>query len=129
MKILIGLLGAAACFALYVRLAPSDVARWHRGVADISPNPEGSFRTSLEGADFARLHEQILQTPRTRVLAGDVAAGHVTYVTRSALWGFPDYTTVEQTGSEITLVGRLRFGRSDLGVNKKRIQAWGAALT
>ena len=33
-------------------------------------------------------------TPRTRVLAGSVEAGMITYVTRSRLWAFPDYTTV-----------------------------------
>jgi hypothetical protein len=129
MKILVGILGAMVCFALYVRFAPSDLARWHRVVADLSPNPAGSFRASQQGVDFDDLHAQILQTPRTKVLAGDIAGRHVTYVTRTAIWGFPDYITVEQVGSEITLVGRLRFGRSDFGVNKKRIQTWLAAVT
>jgi uncharacterized protein (DUF1499 family) len=45
----------------------------------------------------------------------------LTYVTRSRWIGFPDYTTIEQDGDVIKLYARLRFGQSDLGVNKARL--------
>jgi uncharacterized protein (DUF1499 family) len=48
----------------------------------------------------------------------------VTYVTRSRVMGFPDYTTVRQAGDMVEIYGRLRFGKSDLGVNAARIDRW-----
>ena len=52
------------------------------------------------------------------------------------MWGFPDYTTVsilpagtfDNAGPLLMIDGRLRFGRSDLGVNKARIERWLTAL-
>ena len=53
---------------------------------------------------------------------GSGAAGHITYITRSAVFGFPDMTTVERRGNQIRMYARLRFGASDLGVNRKRLE-------
>lgn len=71
-----------------------------------------------------RLDDIIRETPRTRIVAGSVEQGMVTYETRSAMFGFPDYTTVRRNGSRIEIFGRLRFGASDLGVNAARIEGW-----
>ncbi|MEM9126862.1 MAG: DUF1499 domain-containing protein, partial [Pseudomonadota bacterium] len=65
---------------------------------------------------------------RTSVLAGSVSDGLVTYVTRSRLIGFPDYTTAQQDGDTLRIHARLRFGRSDFGVNRNRVDTWLAAL-
>ncbi|MEY8096370.1 DUF1499 domain-containing protein [Falsihalocynthiibacter sp. S25ZX9] len=127
-KLLMGLAGVLALFSLYVRLAPSPASLWHRSVHDIAEPSEKSYRTTLQGIDFLHLHDLILQTDRTKVLAGSPEERHVTYITRSALWNFPDYTTIEQSGSETTIVGRSRFGKKDLGVNQARIQGWVADL-
>lgn len=128
MKILLALVGIVALFALYVRLAPTKINLWHQPVSEIALDPKRGFKTSLRDVEFERLHRLILQTPETTILAGDPASQHVTYVTRSKLWRFPDYTTVEQFGSEIVIVGRLRFGSSDVGVNRARIEGWVEAL-
>ena len=52
----------------------------------------------------------------------------MTYVTRSALWGFPDYTSVkvvpDGAGSVVTIFARARFGESDIGVNRARVERW-----
>ncbi len=73
-----------------------------------------------------------LAAPRTRVLAGSVEEGMITYVTRSRVFGFPDYTTLHVTadaqGSRATLYGRQRFGKLDFGVNSARIQGWLGAV-
>jgi uncharacterized protein (DUF1499 family) len=69
-----------------------------------------------------------LATPRTRLIAGDVTSGMLTFQTRSALWGFPDQTTVAVTGDRLVIYGRLRFGSADLGVNKARVENWLAAV-
>lgn len=128
------IMGAAAllflvvlAFGAYVRLAPSDPARWHvmpEGVTE-RDLPGGAMRVVGAGADgLVQLDAIIRAEPRTRVLAGSVEEGMITYVTRSALWGFPDYTTVRRNGKQIELYGRLRFGQSDLGVNAARLDRW-----
>jgi uncharacterized protein (DUF1499 family) len=75
-----------------------------------------------------RLDAIALAEPRTRRLAGGAAEGRITYESRSLLWGFPDYTTVavvrEGGASVPVLLGRARFGRGDLGVNRARIERW-----
>lgn len=118
------LLVLIAAVLAYIRLAPSDVARWH----DL---PDGISDQTLEiGAmrrvrgDLAAFDAIIRDTPRTTVLAGSVEEGMVTYLTRSRVFGFPDYTTVRQAGERLEIYGRLRFGASDLGVNAARIDAW-----
>lgn len=73
-----------------------------------------------------------LATPGVTILAGTVAEGHVTYIARSRVVGFPDYISVvaypQDGGTALAIYGRLRFGRSDFGVNRKRAQRWLAAL-
>jgi uncharacterized protein (DUF1499 family) len=145
------LLAALVGFAAYVRLAPSDPARWHSdpsagwpAQAQTAMTPLGTTSkivTTLnsaiasveaQGPDWAalkRLDEIALATPRTVRLAGSPEEGRITWVTRSALWGFPDYTTAQAVThdvatSGVTIFARSRFGRSDLGVNAARLQDW-----
>ncbi|MFL4471317.1 DUF1499 domain-containing protein [Tateyamaria armeniaca] len=110
--------------AAYVRLAPTDVARWHQSItAEENVTLKGGAIRVIEGdaSTFEQLDEAMRALPRTEVLAGSIAEGRITYVTRSKLWGFPDYTTVEYADGVIKLFGRLRFGNSDLGVNAARL--------
>lgn len=137
-------IGVAVGFGVYVRLAPSDRDVWHRTFYPLAPGDyveRGAFKTVRAVADaqatMAALDEIIRATPRTTVLAGAVEEGLITYVTRSNLWGFPDYTTVyagaDDTveggfGPLLKVHGRLRFGLDDLGVNKARVEGWLAQL-
>ncbi|WP_212524682.1 DUF1499 domain-containing protein [Actibacterium sp. MT2.3-13A] len=122
--------------ALYIRVAPMDVAEVHRTYPGHGPGdwpmPGGFEAVRAVGGDpqaaLARLDAIILATPRTRALAGAVAEGHVSYVTRSAVWGFPDTTNVWLEGALLHIRGHLRFGGSDLGVNRRRIEGWLQAL-
>ena len=124
-------------FAVYVRTAPSDPARWHRPAAIAGTETKrlkGGYiwRKAVSGdgrAELARLDAAATASPRTTTLAGSVAEGQVTYVTRSAAMGFPDYTTATlQEGADgqtyLEVYGRLRFGRSDFGVNAGRVKGW-----
>ena len=49
---------------------------------------------------------------------------------RSRVWGFPDYVSVRvlpgdaEGTSTLAILSRLRFGRSDVGVNAARMQTW-----
>lgn len=124
MKWLIVLVVFVAGLMAYVRLAPSDPGRWHRPIegSDDQDFEGGVLRLSL--LDIATIDRIAQNWRRTEVVAGSVAEGRITYVTRSALWGFPDYTTVEARDAGVAIYARLRFGRSDLGVNGKRVTAW-----
>jgi uncharacterized protein (DUF1499 family) len=89
----------------------------------------GVIRVVEAGPDgLAKLDELAQATPRTTVLAGSVEDGMITYVTRTQVIGFPDYTTVQQDGDVLRIHARLRFGRSDFGVNRDRVDGWLAAL-
>lgn len=86
------------------------------------------FQASVDELSVA-FDEVALGDSRVKVLSGSAAAGHVTYVQRSALFAFPDYVSVrflEADGGKSTLAvfSRSRFGQSDLGVNKKRVNRW-----
>ncbi|NBZ86081.1 DUF1499 domain-containing protein [Stagnihabitans tardus] len=125
---------------IYIRLAVADPAEWHIDLAtarpeSLIPNPSPEITVQVDGAfvdltpadpqaTLARLAEIAAATPRTTVFAGSVAEGHVTWVTRSLLWGFPDYTTAQITPQGLTIYARLRFGRGDLGVNGARLKGW-----
>ncbi len=134
---------ALAGAAVWVRTAPSDPAVWHvdpdlvteRGRYNSFLMRDGgdapALRLAAPPAEVGpRLEQIILATPRTTRLAGD--ARFATYITRSALWGFPDYTSVlvkpDGTGSVVTVFARSRFGQGDMGVNRKRVDGWMAQL-
>jgi uncharacterized protein (DUF1499 family) len=126
-----------------VRLAPSDPAVWHVDVAAVEKPARPNNWLVRDGGDapavvlplppeaaFARLREIALAWPRTEVLVED--ADRITFVTRSAMMGWPDYTTVavvpDGAGSRLTLFARARFGYGDMGVNRARAEAWLADL-
>lgn len=115
----------------YIRLAPSDVAVWHVA-PEVSADADltgGVKRVVTAGPDaLARFAAVAQADERTSVLAGSVAEGMITFVSRTKVIGFPDYTTVQQDGESLKIYGRLRFGKSDLGVNKARVEGWLAQM-
>lgn len=132
MRILYLIILIIAGLAAYVRFAPTDVTRWHQLPDVTAPGDTegpGSFlavrRINAPAADVLGMVEQrALATPRTRLLTGSVAEGMITFQTRSLVFGFPDHTTVAVQGDLLVIYGRLRFGQSDTGVNKARIEGW-----
>lgn len=131
-------------FAAYVRFAPTDVAGVH---AQATPRTAGDYEaaggflavrqvTAAPEVILSTVSQAALATDRTRVLEGTADDGMITFVTRSLVWGFPDYTTVsiippgtvDNAGPLVMIDGRLRFGKADLGVNKARIEKWLVAL-
>lgn len=128
----------ALLLAGYVRLAPSHTAQWHIA---LSPRPavlgapsdqvialEGGAYIDIKGGSLAALDAIVMATARTQRLSGSLEEGRITWITRSRVWGFPDYTTAEITPDGLTIYARLRFGRSDLGVNAARLRGWAARL-
>jgi hypothetical protein len=125
---LLALMVAVLALLAWVRLAPDDAARWHGLPGTVTDRDmEGGVMRVVPG-DLADLDRIIRAEPRTHVLAGSVGEGMITYVTRSRVFGFPDYTTVAQRGGKLALHARLRYGRSDMGVNKARVERWLDAL-
>lgn len=131
---------AVLALMAYIRLAPVDATAlnaspllyaWDHGGPwdDVVPMEGGaSLRlSSTKGAAsdlLAQLDTIAMATPRTLRIAGSAAEGRITWQTRSLLWGFPDYTTAEARPDGLYILARLRFGRSDLGVNAARLQGW-----
>ena len=125
----------------YVRLAPSTPALWHIDPTDpVLQDGSGSALirsdAALQSPDFAQTPLALLErldaiaraTPRTRVLAGSPSEGRITYITRSKLMAFPDYTTVvarpTADGAQLVAYARQRFGQYDMGVNAARLEDW-----
>ncbi|WIY24971.1 DUF1499 domain-containing protein [Parasedimentitalea psychrophila] len=110
-----------------IRLAPVDPIDWNIQ-PDFSEDKTfrgGVFRVVQTGpGGLARFDRVASAAPRTKLLAGSVEDGLATYVTRTKFMGFPDYTTARQDGDFLKVYARLRFGRSDLGVNGARIGDW-----
>jgi uncharacterized protein (DUF1499 family) len=119
-----------SAFMMYVRFSPIKSEAWN---VPLRAKAAGTYRDksgvqeiqALENPPSAlvRLDRIIQATPRTTVLAGSVAEGMISYITRSRFWGFPDVTTVSATET-LNIHARLRFGRSDFGVNGARVQGW-----
>ncbi|MCC5992134.1 MAG: DUF1499 domain-containing protein [Rhodobacteraceae bacterium] len=129
----------------WIRLAPSDPARWHEDPRLVSrPTTPNYHLIRLVGGDamppvFQITAEQlaarldvIAQAEGAVLLAGSVKDLHMTYVTRTKLMGFPDYTSVlidpAGEGAMLLAFARARFGRSDFGVNRARLERWIKAL-
>jgi len=135
---------AALAGVLFVRLAPFDAERFHKAsfpakIGDYGArNSFTAVRAMSTEMDevIAKIDEVILATPRTKRMAGLPGMDVITYETRSAVMGFPDYTnvsiispdTVENDAPLIAIRGKARFGLDDLGVNEQRIRGWIDAL-
>lgn len=142
---LIVLVGLMLVTMAYIRLVPSEPARWHEDPRLVArPASPNSHLIRMVGGNampqvFAdspsalaqRLHDVALADGAV-LLAGSVAAGHMTFVSRSRLMGFPDYTSVlvepAGDGAMVLAFARARFGHSDLGVNRARLERWMAML-
>jgi len=123
-------------FAVYVRFASSVPEAWHVDPTTADDPGAGGYLLAVEsspvwseppGAVMAALSDIALADGAT-VLAGEPAGAHMTFVSRSKVMGFPDYSSVMavagEGGTRLAIVSRLRFGASDLGVNRARMEAW-----
>ncbi len=81
--------------------------------------------------------QQLYAAVRRVALAQPRSFAHIAYddrlqahfVARSAVFNFPDLIAVQVTPeSDLILWSRSVYGESDLGVNRKRLLAWLAAL-
>lgn len=135
---------AALGLLAYIRLAPSDPAVWNVSPVTTAQAGQGpclaAITTQINGARvaclspdtpetlLAKLDQIAMVTPRTTRLDGTPQSGRITWITRTALMGYPDYTTAEvsktETGTRLDIYARQRFGSADFGVNTARLKAW-----
>ena len=147
--------GAALGLRLYLgraaedRLRPAEIIDFSsRGSAGrdnvfaICPagfcEPPGDCTSPIFAVPWARLRDTwrdaIAAEPRiTEVSAGTADPHRLTYVQRSAMLRFHDIITVEfvalgEERSAIAVDSRSRYGRGDLGVNRRRVMRWIALL-
>lgn len=130
----------------WIRLAPSDPARWHEDPRLVArPSSPNFHLIRMAGGDemprvfqmtpevLAARVDEVARTDGAELIAGSLAAGHMTYLSRTPLMGYPDYTSIliEPAGEGAMLLAfaRSRFGHSDLGVNRARITRWIEALS
>lgn len=82
---------------------------------------------------FAAIRAVAAEQARTFPAATFEEAKQAHYVVRTALLNFPDLVTVSVAGpddgpSTLVIYSRSVYGHSDLGVNRKRVEAWLASL-
>lgn len=145
-----GALALAGVMLVWVWFAPSDPARWHLDpLAASGPEVANDWRAGSEGmrdidaaspafrvpapALAAELDRVALAEPRTVRLAGGPEALWTTYVQRSRWLGFPDYVSVRAIplgdgSATLAIYSRARYGHSDFGVNRARVERWLAAV-
>ncbi|MEP5759569.1 MAG: DUF1499 domain-containing protein [Litoreibacter sp.] len=135
------------CLAAVVRLRPLDPETLHVDPTTakrpwvpghVLMREDGDIRSPIFPISrkvlAAKLDGIILATPRSTHLAGDISQDYATYVVRSKLWRFPDIVNVrviaaDGDASEIIILSRLVYGRSDGGVNRARVEDWLAKLS
>lgn len=109
----------------WYRLVPADADVDRDPDRDGVP-PDFDVGATVLSAAFDRVAQG---EGRVEVLTGLASHGFVTYVQRSAFFGFPDYISVRFIDipggrSTIAIISRARYGQSDLGVNEKRVARW-----
>lgn len=148
---LLAIIAIAAGLLLYVRLAGHDASVWHVDpLTAPTPQTPNSWRVVPAGtaaptagqvsalyaakpADLMAALEKVAlaEADTIRLAGGD--EGYVTYVQRTPLVKYPDYVSVRAIDagngqSTLALLSRSRYGKSDLGVNKARVERWLAGL-
>ena len=146
------LIAAVGGSAVYFRTVPSDPERWHvdplvaetpatpnawrvapEPATDSEPNAEAPVYDLPAEALASELDALIMSAPRTKRLAQSEGGLWATYLQRSRVMGFPDYISVRviprgEDAATLAIFSRSRFGRSDLGVNRARVENWLAGL-
>lgn len=127
MRFLVAILVIFVGGLVYVRLAPIKLNAYFKTdvpteIGDYAQAGGFTAVRALEGAAdevLDRVATVMTALPHTK----KISDAPLTFVTRSAFFGFPDVTQVTVANEHLILRGHLVFGASDLGVNKARILA------
>ena len=81
------------------------------------------------GDVFLSIQDAVVHEPGLEQVDADAGQGTLRFVQRSRLLGFPDTINVKvvptkEGGTAVLLYSRSQIGRSDMGVNRARIERW-----
>ena len=139
MKTLLVILAVIAAGMLWIRFSPIDRDRWHIDPAEAEgPEDSGIRLIGLQAPRYPAdtdtvlitMSEIALDEPRTKVLDGDIEEGMITFVTRSRVFGFADFTTVKAVSegavTKLSIISRSQVGTrgNDWGVNAAKVDRW-----
>jgi uncharacterized protein (DUF1499 family) len=104
--------------------------------ADTTPRAKPDAQSPVFGIPPERLRDAfsavVAEAPRTKLLGQSDHGMRLSLVQRSAVFRFPDYIDVAilpaGSGSTVAIYSRSRFGYSDMGVNRRRVEDWIVAL-
>ena len=132
---------AVLAAGVWFRLVPMTSAQWHEVPSDVTPpsSPNFALRVGTDAPVFtqspdviADLLTSVAQDAGAKIIAGSPQSGHVSYVVRSRIMGFPDAISIrlmpEGAGTKLEIFSRSRYGYSDLSVNAARVAAWIVAI-
>lgn len=93
-------------------------------VADAAPSPVFAI-----GVDRLREAFEEMLAAAPRIVTVVAAPRRFIVIQRSAVFAFPDIITAEFVAlgpgqSSLALYSRARYGRSDFGVNRRRVERW-----
>jgi hypothetical protein len=121
--------------AIWIRIAPHDVDKWHIDPAETAdPGVRGLQLIGRDAPRFPGHPDEVLAAfadivtanPRAKLLDGGVEEGMITFVIRTKIMAFPDYMTVKATAegdeTKLSLLARTRFGLSDGDLNRERLE-------
>ena len=143
MKTTLTILAIALALLLgWIRFSPTDVDDWHLDPGDTEdPGQSGLRLIGREAPRFPGDPDTVLTEvmsiakaePRTRVLDGSVEEGMITFVHRTRLMGYRDYTTLKAVAegdmTKLSLAARSRYSFAhDWGTNSARMDRWLAEL-
>jgi uncharacterized protein (DUF1499 family) len=128
---------AVIAAAIWFRTVAMPAEVWHVDPAAVTPpaSPNYDLRTGDRAPVFdvtpdvmaARI-DAIATAEGADLIGGSLAQGHMTYVVRSRLMGYPDAVSVRLVpvgqGTRVEIFSRSRFGYSDMGVNAARVERW-----
>jgi uncharacterized protein (DUF1499 family) len=130
------LFAASLAVLSYIRFATADIDRLHHDPAiAVSTGKPNEYRITspvfdMTAPELTKMFDDfVLTQPRVKLVAGTLQDQMITYVQRTKIIGYPDYITIKvipvgAEQSKLEILSRSRFGYSDLGVNKRRIDDW-----
>ena len=124
---------------IIVRFAPINAENFHIDpLTDGQKGNEGGFYLAPENGDMVAPIYNMSTTQLAQKIdamfkvsgipiAGDIHDNFATYIFRSQAFGFPDYLSIrlieiDGTHTTMAIYSRLRFGKKDFGVNRKRVE-------
>jgi hypothetical protein len=109
--------------------SPNDYLVCPRERSPAMADEEGPRLSGPATVVYAAAREVLAREPRTTIVGEEPAALRLVLVQRSRLFWFPDVVTLQvfarpDGGSELAIYSRSVYGRSDLGVNRRRVRRW-----